>query len=108
MSKNIKFDLFENTNFYIFYIKRSIFQAERREAVTEFVDECMRRLIPEEYSDRERIVAAELLELAGKHTFGLTCYLSHSNTSAILDSGFSPLPFCLPSDKLKWITQFSL
>ena len=47
-------------------IKRSIFQAERREAVTEFVDECMRRLVPEEYSDREGIVAAELLELAGK------------------------------------------
>ena len=51
----------------MFYIKRSIFQAERREAVTEFVDECMRRLIPEEYSDREGIVAAELLELAGKY-----------------------------------------
>jgi hypothetical protein len=41
------------------------FQAERREAVTEFVDECMRTLIPEEYLERERIVAAELLELAG-------------------------------------------
>ena len=58
----------------MFYIKRSIFQAERREAVTEFVDECMRRLIPEEYSDREGIVAAELLELAGKY-FWINLYI---------------------------------
>jgi hypothetical protein len=40
-------------------------KAERREAVTEFVEECMRRLIPEEYTERERAVAAELMELAG-------------------------------------------
>jgi hypothetical protein len=47
------------------YLNGPFFQAERREAVTEFVEECMRRLIPEEYSERERIVSAELLELAG-------------------------------------------
>lgn len=42
------------------------FQAERREATDEFVDECMRRFIPEEYTEREKAVTAELLELAGE------------------------------------------
>ena len=42
------------------------FQAERREATDEFVDECMRRFIPDEYTEREKAVTAELLELAGE------------------------------------------
>jgi hypothetical protein len=43
-------------------------QAERREAVDEFVDECMRRFVPDEYSEREKAAAAELMELAGEGT----------------------------------------
>jgi hypothetical protein len=39
--------------------------AERRDAVNEFILECMTRTIPEEYSEREKSVAAELMELAG-------------------------------------------
>lgn len=39
--------------------------AERREAINEFLEECMRKLIPEEFTERERTVAAELMELAG-------------------------------------------
>jgi Lon protease-like protein/tetratricopeptide (TPR) repeat protein len=43
----------------------SSYLAERREAMDEFVDECMRRFIPDEYSEREKSVTAELMELAG-------------------------------------------
>jgi hypothetical protein len=32
----------------------------------EFLDECMRRFIPDEYSEREKSVTAELMELAGE------------------------------------------
>jgi len=40
--------------------------AERRDAVNEFILECMKRTIKEEYMDREQSVAAELMELAGE------------------------------------------
>lgn len=52
-------------NFFLQNVSNLYVQAERREAVTEFVEECMRRFIPEEYLEREQTVSAELMELAG-------------------------------------------
>jgi hypothetical protein len=39
--------------------------AERRDAVNEFILECMKRTVPEEYNERKRSTAAEMMELAG-------------------------------------------
>lgn len=68
--------------------------AERRDAVNEFIHECMTRTIPEEYSEREKSVAAELMELAGIQSTLAETANEHNDIQEALSSSEVPIFVC--------------